>query len=74
MYLQAWLLVLFPLHFFFHFLYYTDVGSLTFVVASYLVSGIFMQTSSATPSSNLIISAAITQRLQRQAYSASKDE
>ncbi len=35
---QAWMLVLFPLHFFFHFLYYTDVGSLTFVVAAYLVS------------------------------------
>lgn len=38
MVLQAWLLLLFPLHFFFHFLYYTDVGSLLFVVASYLVS------------------------------------
>lgn len=33
---MAWLVVLFPLHFFFHFLYYTDVGSLTFVMASYL--------------------------------------
>ena len=35
--LQALLLMLFPLHFFFHFLYYTDVGSLTFVLAAYLV-------------------------------------
>ncbi|KAL3160676.1 hypothetical protein ABBQ32_010589 [Trebouxia sp. C0010 RCD-2024] len=32
----AWLIFLFPLHFFFHFLYYTDVGSVTFVVAAYL--------------------------------------
>lgn len=37
-YMQAWLIFLFPLHFFFHFLYYTDVGSVTFVVAAYLVS------------------------------------
>ena len=36
--MQAWLMFFFPLHFFFHFLYYTDVGSVTFVVAAYLVS------------------------------------
>jgi len=41
--LQAWLVMLFPLHFFFHFLYYTDVGSLTFVIASYLVSPFCLQ-------------------------------
>ena len=35
--LQALLMVLFPLHFFFHFLYYTDVGSITFVLSAYLV-------------------------------------
>ena len=35
---QAWLVFFFPPHFFFHFLYYTDVGSVTFVVAAYLVS------------------------------------
>ena len=31
------LLCLFPLHFFFHFLFYTDVGSVAFVLAAYLV-------------------------------------
>ena len=36
--MQAWLIFFFPLHFFFHFLYYTDVGSVTFVIAAYLVS------------------------------------
>ena len=36
--MQAWLMFFFPLHFFFHFLYYTDVGSVTFVVGAYLVS------------------------------------
>lgn len=36
--MQALLMVLFPLHFFFHFLYYTDVGSLMFVLSAYLVS------------------------------------
>ena len=35
--LQALLIVLFPLHFFFHFLFYTDVGSLMFVLSAYLV-------------------------------------
>lgn len=37
-FVQAWLIFLLPLHFFFHFLFYTDVGSVTFVVAAYLVS------------------------------------
>lgn len=35
--MQGTLLTLFPLHFFFIFLYYTDVGSATFVLLSYLV-------------------------------------
>ena len=36
--MQGWLIIFFPLHFFFQFLYYTDVGSVTFVIAAYLVS------------------------------------
>lgn len=35
---QSLALTLFPLHFFFHFLFYTDVGSLTVTLAAYLVS------------------------------------
>ena len=31
------MVTLFPLHFFFAFLYYTDVGSTLFVLAAYLV-------------------------------------
>ena len=31
------MLALFPLHFFFQFLYYTDVGSLVAVIATHLV-------------------------------------
>ena len=34
---QSLALTLFPLHFFFHFLFYTDVGSVTFTLAAYLV-------------------------------------
>ena len=34
---QAATLTLLPTHFFFIFLYYTDVGSLTLVLAAYLV-------------------------------------
>ena len=36
---QSLALTLFPLHFFFHFLFYTDVGSVTFTLAAYLVRG-----------------------------------
>ncbi len=35
--LQAVVLALFPLHFFFQFLYYTDVASVAFVTSAHLV-------------------------------------
>lgn len=36
--MQALVAMLLPTHFFYAFIYYTDVGSVTFVLASYLVS------------------------------------
>ncbi len=36
--MQALVALLLPTHFFYAFIYYTDVGSVTFVLASYLVS------------------------------------